>query len=275
MIVAKRPVERVVRKIVLTSMQLKMTIKRRFPALVPIAKMLRSKLGHAIQSITKPFNEESVGRRVPVESRNAVSMSDVFNRVHATNYWGNADSRSGSGSDLTQTKVIRAEIPKMIKDLGLKSMLDIPCGDFFWMQHCNTGLEHYIGADVVSSMIAALNERYGNTYRCFEVLDVAKDALPTVDLVLCRDLLVHFSATDIHRAIVNLKRSGSAYLLTTTFTKRDNNMDIATSGDWRPLNLQLAPISFPNPLRLINEGCTENNNEFNDKSLGLWRLADL
>ena len=184
-------------------------------------------------------------------------------------------SRSGHGSDLKQTAIIRVEIPKLIRDLEVRSILDIPCGDFFWMRECQLGLETYIGADVVQSLICELNERYRNAYRRFEVLDLAEGALPKVDLVFCRDLLVHFSSSDIRRAVDNLKRSGSTYLLTTTFTGRDHNMDIPTSGDWRPLNLQLPPISFPEPLRLINEGCTEHFNQFTDKSLGLWRISDL
>ena len=64
-------------------------------------------------------------------------------------------------------------------------------------------------------------------------------------------------------------------LLATTFTGRTENLDIATGGDWRPLNLQIPPFSFPPPLRLVNEGCTEGRNMFTDKSLGFWRLADL
>ena len=242
------------------SMQrMRTTIKRHFPVLVPLVQVLRSKIRRSLKS--------------PIDQ--VLPISEIFNRVYAGNYWGNIDSRSGNGSDLKQTEVIRAEIPKLIRDLGVRCMLDIPCGDFFWMERCNLGVESYIGADVVPSLVHELNERYGGAHRRFEVLDLTEGALPKVDLVLCRDLLVHLSANDIRRAVINLKRSGSAYLLATTFTDRDHNLDIPTSGDWRPLNLQLAPISFPNPLRLINERCTEHNNEFMDKSLGLWRLADL
>jgi Methyltransferase domain len=247
--------------------RLKTAIKRHFPVLVPFVQVLRSKVGR--------HTTESAPKRPMESTTNRLPMSDVFSQVYAANYWGNAESRSGHGSDLKQTAIIRLEIPRLIGDLKLKSMLDIPCGDFFWMRECQLGLETYIGADIVQDMIDQLNERYSNAHRRFELLDLAVDALPKVDLVFCRDLLVHFSSSDIRRALGNLKRSGSTYLLATTFTERDHNMDIPTSGDWRPLNLQLPPISFPEPLRLINEGCTEHFNQFTDKSLGLWRLSDL
>lgn len=251
----------------IVSMQrMKTTLKRRIPALVPLVQALRSTVGRPAQPMTNRPDESNTTR---------VVMSDVFNRVYDTNYWGNAESRSGHGSDLQQTATIRVKIPQLIKDLGVKSMLDVPCGDFFWMRECQLGVETYIGADIVQDMIRELNDRYGNAHRRFEVLDLAQDTLPLVDLVLCRDLLVHFSSSDIRRSVDNLKRSGSTYLLTTTFTSRDHNMDIPTSGDWRPLNLQLPPISFPEPLQLINEGCTEHFEQFADKCLGLWRLSDL
>ena len=235
----------------------KTTIKRHFPGLVPFVRQLRSK----------------TRRRVDTGA-NAKTMADVFTQVYKLNYWGNPELRSGPGSDLGQTAVIRAEIPNLIRDFGVKSMLDIPCGDFFWMRECATGVETYIGADIVPDMVRKLNRRFAASNRRFEVFNICEDTLPKVDLILCRDMLVHFSSRDIKRAIANLKRSGSTYLLATTFTNRDQNVDIST-GDWRPLNLQIAPFSFPKPLGLINEACTQDRNRYMDKSLGLWQLADL
>ena len=47
------------------------------------------------------------------------------------------------------------------------------------------------------------------------------------------------------------------------------------TGDWRPLDLERDPFGFPAPLELLNERCTEGGGIFADKSLGLWRTADL
>jgi hypothetical protein len=104
---------------------------------------------------------------------------------------------------------------------------------------------------------------------------VAKDSLPAVDMVFCRDLLVHLSYADAFAALRNLRASGSTYLFTTTFTRRSRNFDIPTTGEWRPLNLQLAPFGFSEPLTLINEKCTEGDGSWSDKGLGLWRISDL
>jgi hypothetical protein len=153
-------------------------------------------------------------------------------------------------------------------------MLDLPCGDFNWMQHVQVPLQKYIGADIVEDLIRANQTRYGSAQREFRVLDLTKDVLPEVDLLFCRDCLVHLSFEDIEKVFSNIKRSGIQYLLTTTFSNRPENHNIQT-GDWRVVNLQKAPFHLPQPITLINEGCTEGNGRYADKCLGLWKVNEL
>jgi hypothetical protein len=91
--------------------------------------------------------------------------------------------------------------------------------------------------------------------------------------VLCRDLFIHFSEALTFDALRNLKKSGATYLITTTFPGRKNR-DVET-GDYRPIDLTAPPYNFPEPRELINEGCTEGDSRFTDKSLAVWRFADL
>lgn len=203
----------------------------------------------------------------------ATSAKDIFRDIYSSNYWGNADSRSGAGSDFTQTAEVRLHLPRVIQDLGIRRMLDIPCGDWHWMREVPLDVD-YIGADIVPEIVARNQQLYGREGRRFVVFDVVSDDLPCVDLVFARDLLVHLSFDDARAALRNLVKSGSIYLLTTTFTDRATNPDIRT-GNWRPLNLQKPPFCFPEPLRLIDEKCTEGDGSWGDKSLGLWRLSDI
>lgn len=202
-----------------------------------------------------------------------LSNRDIFRNIYHSNLWGNKDSRSGAGSDMTQTAEIRRVLPLLIGDLGVKTMLDIPCGDWHWMKDIDLPVD-YTGADIVPELVERNQQLYGNESHRFRALDLIKDDLPKVDLVLSRDVLVHLSFNDVFAALHNLKRSDSEYFLTTTFTDRTTNPDILT-GQWRPLNLQKPPFNFPQPLRLINEQCTEGDGSWGDKSLGLWKLADL
>jgi hypothetical protein len=198
---------------------------------------------------------------------------DIFTEIYSANQWGGKESVSGSGSDLLQTSVIRERLPALCREFDVHTMLDIPCGDFHWMKRVDLGTVAYTGADIVADLIVD-NSRYEKSNIRFCKLDLLEEKLPKVDLVLCRDCLVHFSFGDAFAALHNVCESGSTYLLATTFTSRQRNHDIAT-GQWRPLNLEHAPFSFPPPLKSINEECTECDGAFSDKSLGLWRVADI
>jgi hypothetical protein len=203
-----------------------------------------------------------------------LALKEKFSEVYDKNIFGGGKSRSGEGSDMVQTAVIRREIPRLLKSLDIKTFLDAPCGDWYWMRHVDLPVERYIGVDIVEPMIARNQAEFGAEKISFQCLNLASSELPKVDLIFSRDCLVHLSFADARKIIANFKRSGARYLLTTTFTQRNVNQDLG-SGFWRPLNKQLPPFNFPPPQLLINEGCTEGNNMFTDKCLGLWKLEDI
>lgn len=201
-----------------------------------------------------------------------LTPEEVFRFIYQTNDWKGRESVSGEGSDLAQTQAIIAELGGFLASLGVKSMLDIPCGDFNWMAHVQLEGVEYIGADLLPELISG-NTKYERPNRRFEVLDLLRSPLPKVDLILCRDCLVHFSNDYVKQALKNMQSSGSRYLLTTTFPKQPANPDIVT-GHWRPVNLELPPFSLPAPLALIDEKVTWPDRPA-DKSLGLWRLQEI
>jgi hypothetical protein len=202
------------------------------------------------------------------------AMETLFTEFFWRNHWGGAESVSGRGSSLEMTAEIRARLPMLVADLGVRSLLDAPCGDFHWLGQVDLRLERYIGVDVVPELIRRNWERHGAAGREFRVADITRDPLPEVDLILCRDCLGHLTFEQIRAVLRNFRRSGARWLLVTTFTEPRPNREIAT-GDWRTLNFALPPFGFPPPQRVVTEKCTENGGIYWDKSLGLWRLADL
>jgi len=199
--------------------------------------------------------------------------SEVFQEIYSRNAWHGAESLSGPGSDSGQTRLIEERLPRLWEQYGVRSLVDVPCGDFRWMKRVVSHLSEYVGLDLVAELIAQ-NAQYEAPHISFVHADITSSAMPRADMILCRDCLVHLPNRHIQLAIENFKRSGSTYLLTTTFPLHEHNEDIVI-GDWRTLNLQRPPFSFPAPLELINEGCTEWNGDYTDKSLALWRIADL
>jgi HAMP domain-containing protein len=198
---------------------------------------------------------------------------EVFQEIYARKGWGGLESVSGPGSDSTQTRLIEERLPELWQRYGVRHLVDVPCGDFRWMKRVVSHLSEYVGLDVVGELIAH-NAEYESAHIKFIHADMISSPIPRADMILCRDCLVHLPFREIQQAIDNVKRSGSTYLLTTTFPLHDDNEDIAM-GDWRTLNLQRPPFSFPAPLEVINEGCTEWSGDYADKSLALWKIADL
>src|ERR1700754_5083326 len=128
------------------------------------------------------------------------TTEQVFTAIYQGKEWG-GDSVSGRGSDERQTKVIIETLPSLFREFGISTMLDIPCGDFYWMKRVDlTGVD-YTGADIVSELIENNTEQYSKDGVHFEKLNLIEDKLPKVDLVFCRDCLVHFSFEDIFSAL--------------------------------------------------------------------------
>jgi len=196
---------------------------------------------------------------------------DVFSEIYKTHYWISEESVSGHGSDLDETITLRKELPSILKQLDVHSMLDIPCGDLNWMRHTDLGIEYYIGADVVPELIEENKKLYKTSGSNFEVLDIIHDKLPCVDLVFCRDCLVHLPLCDAVEAVRRVVESRSTYFAATTCRCKEN-LDIEM-GNWRPLNLQLEPFNFVEPLVKIDE--LEGDGPVYGKSLGIWRVDSL
>ena len=197
-----------------------------------------------------------------------MSVKEKFTEIYEKNLWCSPESVSGGGSEMQNTKVIRRELPVLIQKFGIKSILDIPCGDWNWMKDVDLCGASYIGADIVDPLIGLNKANYTNID--FRVLDLINDTLPKVDLIFVRDCLGHLSNDNVSKAIRNCQESGSKYLLATSFTKWDMNPDIENGG-WKCINLMIPPFQL-NPIYLINEDCQEGYPHYNDKCMILFQL---
>lgn len=201
-------------------------------------------------------------------------IKKVFNSIYDDNHWDGSESISGKGSDTVQTETIIEELPVLFRKFNIKSILDIPSGDFFWMKNIDFSEMQYFGGDIVAPIVESNNKNYSSDNIQFLELDLTIDDLPKVDAIFTRDCLVHFSYSDIKKAISNIINSGSKYLITTSFAERQDNYDI-TTGDWRPINLLEKPFNFPTPIASIVENCTEDNGVYADKSLLVWEVKQI
>jgi hypothetical protein len=236
----------------------------------------------AFRKIRRWFTYRIHGTKKPwlhrIDPSAPAALEHVFTHIYTHNLWEDAESVSGAGSNLAQTRVLRESLPELLRELRVATMLDIPCGDYHWMSQVKPEVAHYLGADIVAPLVEANQARYQNKVRgravAFVQLNLLTAPLPRVDLILCRDCLVHFSNADVWQALRQFKQSGSTYLLTTTHPARSNDKDIRT-GEWRPLNLGVAPFNLPRPMLQIVEESTDHNGKHRDKTMALWRVGDL
>ena len=178
------------------------------------------------------------------KERGKITAREVFTTINETQFWNSNESVSGGGSELEVTGQLVNELQDLIYRMSIKSILDIPCGDFNWMKTVNLGKTEYIGADIVKNLIKSNTKKYSSILKKFVVLDLSTDNLPTVDLLFCRDCLVHLSYHEIYKSILNIKRSNIKFILLTSFIDYSNNTDILTGG-WRKLNFEKHPFNFP------------------------------
>ena len=208
------------------------------------------------------------------EEADTLDLAERFTLLHELRIYAGEESHSGDGSTLGETRAIREVLPSLLERHHVESLLDIPCGDLHWMSRVELGEVQYTGADIVPSLVESNRERFADSGRSFLLLDLTRDPLPQVDLVFCRDLFIHLSLDDIHRALRNIARSGSRFLLTTHFVDRQDNAEIP-SGDFRPVNLCRPPFDLPPPLEVVPEQSQLDDGAFADRTMALWSVDQL
>jgi hypothetical protein len=184
------------------------------------------------------------------------SAEQRFTWIYENDYWQSKESVSGTGSTLKYTENLRKELPTLFSKLGIRSILDAPCGDFNWMSRLVAEVDvRYVGGDIVKPLIKSLNERHGCERITFIHLDLISGTFPKADLMICRDCLFHLSFADTRAVLENFIASGIPYLLTTSHKNGGTvvNRDIQT-GSFRLMDLFASPYNFPaDPLVRIDD----------------------
>ncbi len=209
-------------------------------------------------------------RRLFVRQVRGLSRRERFARIFTTNRWGDAESVSGPGSRVDATEGLRRELPRLLERLGIRTLLDAPCGDANWISQVRLPLREYYGVDIVPEVVELASRRSfpdDGCKRAFSVRDIVSDELPKADLVLCRDTLIHLSNQNVCSALTNFRRTGARYLVANVDLRLRRNRDIEV-GNTRPVNLAIEPFRLGLPLEVVADGSDGPS----DRGLGLWEL---
>jgi SAM-dependent methyltransferase len=234
---------------------------------------MREVLRHGLHttSLDRLLMKRRTARGLETDYLFAPDRRQVFEQIYSRGIWLNRNAHdvlSGAGSRLEATVDIRAGLPALLARIAARSIVDVGCGDFTWMQHVALGVK-YIGVDVVQSVVDTNQRLYGSAQRNFRCVDAVAEPLPPTDAVLCREVLFHLSFADAQKLLENIKTSGARYLIATTDTATSFNSDIRT-GDFRLLNLRKRPFRFPAPPISIPDEAVQFG-----RIMGAWRVADI
>jgi hypothetical protein len=201
----------------------------------------------------------------------------AFIRIYETNYWGGALG-SGTGSELGFSVPVRCYLSQLIVAYNIKTILDAPCGDLWWMSHFLE--EHpqvnYIGVDIVPALVRHHKSVYqGKSNWEFHLGDLTdtqlfskiKNSSPLWKdnvLILTRHAIEHNTVPDQVTIFRNLHNSGAAYLLTTNHPETCSQPTTTESGGFSRTNFMLAPVKLPKPVEYLHESEVAY--------MGLWRL---
>ena len=207
-------------------------------------------------------------------------MRDNLRSAFESKVWGKGRDdipRSGRGSTLAITQTLRDALPRIFEQYQVKSFLDAPCGDWFWMQHVDLSGLTYIGGDISKEVVDANTAQFSKPGVTFQHLDITADKLPPADLMLCRDCLMHLRHRLRWAFFENFAASDCRYLLTTVHHVL-RNVRVPENGNFRRFNPMVAPFNLPQPLEYISESAEALPDDVlqnrvpagKQRSVGLW-----
>lgn len=231
-----------------------------------VLKQVAAKHPHAANALWRAAYPAFRREEMHVGGDYTEDRKQTFETIFDENRWQSEELRSGDGSSLDQTIILRQRLPGLLQSVGATTLLDAPCGDFNWMKavHLPKGCS-YIGGEIVPAIVDNLSATHARDGRHFVQIDIVTDPLPDADVWLCRDVLFHLSEADIRAALENFARSKVRYLLTTTYDFVTANRDIR-SGGFRFINLRLAPFNFGPPQQAVDDFLAPEP----PRRLGLW-----
>jgi len=195
----------------------------------------------------------------------------VFDRIRQLDAW---TCGSGPGSAAQSTLAFRYFLESFIVANAIRSMVDFGCGDFQFMQHVPARDLNYVGFDVVEPLVNANNAQFATARRSFRLFQGDLGELPEADLLVCKDVMIHWPNSQISQFLeVVLPRYQFSLLVNDVSqsslspeAKPNEDTDV---GGFRALRLELPPFSVRGAVVLEYHGSIDGNRLFWKKAVYL------
>lgn len=123
---------------------------------------------------------------------------DIFDKIYENSYWGKG---SGGGSSPEATQPYKVFLEDFIRQYNVKSIVDLGCGDWQFSQFLDFGSATYIGIDASKNVIKANQQSFSRSGVSFNNLPEDYKELPSSDLLICKDVLMHLSTEGVRNIL--------------------------------------------------------------------------
>ena len=223
-----------------------MNIKKRFNLYYWLRKIYVSKIFQSLP-IKKKYIRKLVFTSI-FKSKHWVQKNDSLKIINTS------VSGHGSNTETLQSKNLINCMIKFIDKFNINSILDIPCGDFLWMNQLMKIRPEitYQGVDIVNQIIKNNKNKYIHKnieFKCEDILSFKTDK--KFDLLMMRDFFIHITNSEIQIILDKMKKWNINYFASESYPV-EKNFDVLI-GKHRKINLTINPFNLSNPIYSFND----------------------
>lgn len=175
----------------------------------------------------------------------------IFSAVYRLNAWGFG---SGHGSLPQYTTPYREFLQRFMLENAVQSVVDFGCGDWQFSRLMDWSKVDYLGLDIVKHVITCNQAKYGSDRIRFALAPSSFSDMEGCDLLIVKDVLQHLPSTVIHEFMDQVVSRFRHTLITNCVEPASCLNSEISAGRFRPLDLRLAPFSYPAPAILSFSG---------------------
>ena len=179
---------------------------------------------------------------------------DVFDHIYKSGLWGKG---SGGGSDPHECQLYINWLQSYIQENNIKSIVDLGCGDWQYMQILDLNNINYLGIDAAATVIDSNSINFSSQNISFKIFTSYSD-IPDADMLICKDVMQHLSNEEVFNILEILPRFNQSVItndIAYGFSAKHQllqrlrkpwtsllNRNIKT-GDYRPIDISKPPFN--------------------------------
>lgn len=155
-------------------------------------------------------------------------------------------------NSIQKSQKLLTQLPALLKQLGITSIVDCGCGDF-WLNKTDLSGIQYTGLDIVKPLIEENQKLYTTDTIRFAVANVCMDPPFDADLWIARDVLCLWTIQDCVSFFEKFLESSAKYIALTSIEVQENPQEDVL-GIWKRQNVRIEPFNLPTPLFTLDDG---------------------